>query len=189
MPQFSELLNKRRSIREFEDKGVALETIKEVIRDSCLAPSSGNEQPWRFIIVNKKEIIKRLSDESKLNLLVEIEKNPDSPSKKYKAILRSPDFNVFYDAPCLVFIVGAKDIPSIEVDCALVACYFMFSASARGLGTCWIGLGAHIEDPELLNLIGIDLGLQIVAPIIIGYPKGIPEPPKRMEPQILKVVS
>jgi hypothetical protein len=29
----------------------------------------------------------------------------------------------------------------------------------------------------------------VVAPIIIGYPKNIPNPPERMEPQILKIVS
>ena len=65
----------------------------------------------------------------------------------------------------------------------------MFSACARGLATCWIGLGRFIKDPELLNLIGMPEGDQIVAPIVIGYPKAIPDVPERMGPQVLKIVS
>ena len=189
MSDFFELLKKRRSIRDFEDKEVSLEIIKKIIKESYMAPSSANGQPWRFIIVNNKDVIKRLSDESKKNLISHIEMNPNSPTKKYEANLRSPNFNVFYNAPCLVFIVGPKQIHSLHVDCALAACYFMFCASARGLGTCWIGFGTNIQEPKLLNQIGLPEDHVIVAPIIIGYPKGIPSLPERMEPQILKAVS
>jgi nitroreductase len=189
MTDFFELLKKRRSIRDFEDKKVPLEIIKEIIKESCLAPSSANGQPWRFIIVNNKDVIKSLSDDSKKNLISFIEKNPDSPTKKYEAALRSLEFNVFYNAPCLVFIVGPKQLRSLHVDCGLAACYFMFSASARDLGTCWIGLGTNIQDPDLLDLIGMPEEHKIVAPLIMGYPKSIPNPPERMEPQILKLIS
>jgi nitroreductase len=189
MPDFSELLKKRRSIRDFKDKKVPLEIINEIIKESCLAPSSGNGQPWRFIIVNDKDLIKRLSDESKKNILLHIENNPDSPSKKYEAALRNPTFNVFYNAPCLVFIVGPKQTRNLYVDCALAACYFMFCASEKGLGTCWVGLGTSIQDPDLLNFIGMSEDHKIVAPLIIGYPKSIPSAPQRIKPQILKIVS
>jgi nitroreductase len=189
MAEFIELLKKRRSIRDFGDKDVPLEIINEIIKESCLAPSSANGQPWRFIIVNNKDLIKRLSDESKKNLLSYIEKNPDSPTKKYEAALRNPGFNVFYNAPCLVFIIGPKHVRTLYVDCSLAACYFMFSASAKNLGTCWIGLGTNIHDPELLNQIGMPDDHKIVAPLILGYPKNIPDLPERLEPQILKIVS
>lgn len=69
MTDFFELLKKRRSIRDFEEKDVSLEIINEIIKESCLAPSAANGQPWRFIIVNNKDLIKKLSDESKKNLL------------------------------------------------------------------------------------------------------------------------
>ncbi len=166
-----------------------LEIINQIIKESCLAPSSGNGQPWRFIIVNKKDMIKRLSDESKKNIIALIEQNPDSPLKKYETTLRDQGFNVFYNAPCVVLIVGSKQQRSLSVDCSLAACYFMLSATARNFGTCWIGQGTGIQDPELLAQIGLPEGHIIVAPIIIGYPKSIPELPKRMKPQILKTVS
>ena len=110
MPDFALLLEKRRSIRDYEDKEVSLATLKEIIRESCLAPSSGNGQPWRFIIINDKAVIKILSDESKRNLLAYLVKNPDSSSKQYEAVLRDPNFNVFYNAPCLVYIIGRSRI-------------------------------------------------------------------------------
>ena len=189
MADFFELLNKRRSIRDYEDRTVSLDLVKEIIRDSCFAPSSGDGQPWRFIIVNNKEWIKKLSDESKRNILSFIETNPDAPLKKYESTLRDKDFNVFYNAQCLVYIGGSEKVRSLQVDCALAAAYFMFSAAARGLGTCWIGLGTSIQDPKVQEQVGMYNDYRIVAPIVVGYPKIIPGIPKNREANILKVVS
>lgn len=186
---YLELLKKRRSVRDYEDKEVPLDIIIEIINESCLAPSSSNRQPWRFIIITNREVIRRISEESKRNLLKEIERNPGFMSSEYKAMLRNQHFNVFYNAPCLVFIVGPKNLRSIEVDCTLAASYFMFSACARGLATCWIGLGRFINDRDLLELIGLPESDLIVAPIIIGYPKEIPGGPDRLGPEILKIVT
>jgi nitroreductase len=186
---YSELLKKRRAVRDYEDKEVPLDILTQIINESCLAPSSSNRQPWHFIVVTNKDVIKRLSDESKHNLLLDLERNPASSSSNYEAILRDRHFNVFYNAPCLVFIVGPKELLSIQVDCALAASYFMFSACAKGLATCWIGLGRFIKNKELLDLIGMPESDRIVAPIVIGYPREIPDVPDRMGPQVLKIVS
>ena len=48
--QLPELLLKRRSIRKYIDKPIAIDVLKEIINDSLLAPSAGNEQPWKYII-------------------------------------------------------------------------------------------------------------------------------------------
>lgn len=189
MAAFSELLNKRRSVRDYEDRPVSLDLIKKIIRDSCFAPSSGDGQPWRFIVINNKEWIKNLSDESKRNILSYIETNPDAPLKKYESTLRNKDFNVFYNAPCLVYIGGSEKVRSLQVDCALAASYFMFSAAARDLGTCWVGLGTSIQDIEIREQVGMPKDYRIVAPIIVGYPKNIPGRPDNREAKILKVVS
>jgi nitroreductase len=189
MADFFELLKTRRSIRDFQEKKVPLELIQEIIKDTCMAPSSGNGQPWKFIIVNNKEWIRKLSDESKGNLVSFIEKNPNSPVKKYEANLRNKGFNVFYNAPCLVYIVGSKEVRSLSIDCTLAACYFMFSAAARGLGTCWVQLGAEIRNPEILKAIGLPESCVIAAPIILGYPKGSPGSPVRNQPEILKAIA
>ena len=186
---FYDLLAKRRSVRNYEAKELPVEIIKEMIRETCLAPSSGNGQPWQFIVVNNNDWIKKLSDESKKNLLASIKKNPDSPMKKYESALSNKDFNVFYNAPCLVYIGCSKEIRSPQVDCALAACYFMLSAAARNLGTCWVAQGSVIRDPGIRREIGMPEDYQIIAPIIVGYPVNVPEKPNRNEPQILKIVT
>jgi nitroreductase len=187
---FAELLIKRRSIREFEEKKVPLDLVKEIISESILAPNGTNLQPWSFIIIENKEMIKRISDSSKSALLTWIKEDPNSTAKDYEYLLSAEEFNVFFDAPCLVLIVGPTEgVLTIEMDCAAAACYFMFSATSKGLGTCWIGLGAAVTDPVLREEIGIPKGSKVYVPIIIGYPTEIPSIPPREEPRIIKVIA
>ncbi len=133
---------------------IPLKMIEEILQESTLAPSASNNQPCRFVVVQCRKTIKALSDESKANLLSDnaekkIKLNPD-----YVAFLQNENFNVFYNAPCVIYIVGAKSVGSLDVDAALAASYIMFSAAARGLGTCWVALGANIRDPQLKSRTG-----------------------------------
>ena len=48
MMTFTELLKKRRSIRDFQDKEVPLKIVEEILQESTLAPSASNGQPCRF---------------------------------------------------------------------------------------------------------------------------------------------
>ena len=185
---FKNFLINRRSIRDFQDREVPLSVVREILQDTCMAPTASNAQPCRFIIIRDRGMIKRLSDESRRNLLDDLAGNPDAPMKRYEAALRDDAFNVFYNAPCLIYIMGSREIASLEVDCALTAAYLMFSAASRGLGTCWIGLGAHIRGHEILREIGVPEGSRIVAPIILGYPTAIPPVSERHTPDIVRVI-
>jgi len=183
------LLEKRRSVRKFQDKEVPLELVKEIIGDSTKAPNAGNNQPWAFIVIRDKKLIKQMSDVSKASILADIKKNPNSPWKVYEKPLQNPGFNVFYNAPCLVCIVGETKVPTITVDCALAGSYLMLSAASRGLGTCWVELGKEIRDPSFLKKIGLPEGHGIYAPIIIGYPEKILPMPERKRPRIIECVK
>jgi nitroreductase len=189
MTDFSRLLVQRRSIRDYQDDPVPTDVIKELIGEATLAPSSGNGQPWKFIIINDRRLIKRLSDESKKNLVSDMEKNPGHPSWRYEATLKNEDFNVFYNAPGLVIIAGPSALYSTRVDCALFAAYFMLAAADRGLGTCWVNLGSNIRDGKIKREIGLPDDHTIVAPITIGWPKAIPATPERRQPHILKIID
>ena len=189
MMTFSELLQKRRAIRDFEAREVPSKVIDEILQDATLAPSASNNQPCHFVVGHCRKTIKALSDESKANLLNDhaekkIKLNPD-----YVTFLQNENFNVFYNAPCVIYIVGAKLVGSLDVDAALAASYIMFSAAARGLGTCWVALGANIRDSKLRAELGITDNQRVVAPIILGYPKAIPAPSERHAPDILRVIT
>ena len=186
---FDELLQNRRSIRDFEDKAVPHDVIEKIIYDSIQAPNAANRQPWSFIVIHNKDLMCRISDASKHAILHDIEKDPSHPMKDYEGILSMEDFNVFFNAPCLVCIAGPQEEPLMEADCALAACYFMFSAVARGLGTCWIAWGAELREQVLRKQLSIPEGYRIYAPIIIGYPSEIPPLPERNQPRILKVIE
>ncbi len=189
MTDFSRLLDQRRSIRDYQDKPVPTDLVRELIGEATLAPSSGNGQPWKFIVISDRGLIKRLSDESKKNLVSDMEKNPDHPSWRYEATLKNKDFNVFYNAPCLVIVVGPSALYSTRMDCALFAAYFMPAAADRGLGSCWINLGSHIRDRRLKEEIGLPENHTIVAPIVVGWPTAIPPAPERKQPHILKIIG
>jgi nitroreductase len=185
---FKTLLTNRRSIRDFRDQQVPLSVVKEIIQDTCLAPTASNRQPCRFVIIQDREWIKKLSAESKRNLLADLLRSPDSPLKQYEAALRDEKFNVYYNAPSLVLLIGPRDLFSLEVDCGLTVAYFMFSAVSRGLGTCWIGLGTQIRDRKILSDVGVPEDCRIVAPIILGYPVSIPPVSERHAPEIVSVI-
>lgn len=186
--KFEELLNNRRSVRNYQDMPVPLDLIYRIINESILAPNAGNEQPWKFVIVNNREMIQRISNEGKNNILNRIASNPNDYAKKYEKMLRNDDFHVFYHAPAVVLIVGEPGLKNLYVDCALAASYLMMSATAKGLGTCWVNFAAEIHSTELLNELGIPENYKIVAPIALGYPEKIPGIPHRKEPEILKVI-
>jgi len=186
---FVELLDARRSIRKYQERPVSVEMTRALIEESTLAPSAGNAQPWKFVIVQGKPMLERISDESKKNILARIKANPDDYAKRYERMLSNASFNVFYNAPCLVLILGPSCAKNLYVDCALVASYFMLAAASRGLGTCWVNLGAEIQDPEMREELGIPYDCTIVAPITLGYPERIPPAPKRKQPEVLKVVG
>jgi nitroreductase len=79
-----------------------------------LAPSAGNEQPWKFIIITNKDLIYRISCESKKNTLARIESTPIDYAKKYEKILRKDSSNVFYNAAVLVFIRAKNKLSAIQ---------------------------------------------------------------------------
>jgi nitroreductase len=185
---FKMLLVNRRSVREFQDREVPLALLEEIIKDSCLAPTASNGQPCRFVIIRDRECLKRLSDESKRNLLADIRKNPDSPVSMYEAVLKDEAFNVFYNAPCAIIVIGPKKVRSLDVDGALTISYLMFSAADRGLGTCWVALGANLRSEAILSEIGVPEDCRIIAPVIIGYPVAIPAASERHAPVIVKII-
>jgi nitroreductase len=185
----SELLEKRRSIRNFEEKEVPLELIRDIINDSILAPSAGNGQPWEFIIITDQEMLNRISIECKNNLLQRIASNPGDYATRYEKMLQKEYFHIFYHAPAVIYILGRAGLKNLYVDCALAASYLMMSATSRGLGTCWVNFGTEIHDPVMRKELGIGDHHKIVAPIALGYPAKIPGIPHRKEPQILRIIE
>jgi nitroreductase len=55
-----ETIEKRRSIRKFKPDSMPPEDLKKILEAGRLAPSGGNRQPWRFIVVSDEQKKKQL---------------------------------------------------------------------------------------------------------------------------------
>ena len=114
----------RRSIRRYKDREVPLSLVGEIIELAKHAPSSGNLQNWRFIIVTDMKKREKLAEAS---------------LEQYWMV----------EAP--VHIVVCNDYEKVKEhygkmgrmysiqNCAAVAYAIMLAAQEKGLGTCWVG--------------------------------------------------
>jgi len=59
---YFELLNKRRSVRDFSDKQVPIEVIENIVKSASTAPSGANKQPWTFCVVKSADIKKKIRE-------------------------------------------------------------------------------------------------------------------------------
>jgi len=53
---FYQLMNRRRTVRDFSDEPVPFEIIEKAIETASTAPSGANMQPWRFVVVKDAAI-------------------------------------------------------------------------------------------------------------------------------------
>lgn len=44
----------RRSVRQYADRPVPRELVRQVLQAGILAPSAGNRQPWKFLVLGEK---------------------------------------------------------------------------------------------------------------------------------------
>ncbi|MEM2110794.1 MAG: nitroreductase family protein [Candidatus Bathyarchaeia archaeon] len=56
-----EAIKKRRSVRNFTGEGIPREDLEKIVDAGRLAPSGNNRQPWDFIVVTDREMIKKLA--------------------------------------------------------------------------------------------------------------------------------
>ena len=58
---FLSLVQKRRSIREYQDQPVESEKIDRLIEAALRAPSSRGFNPWKFVVVTDRDLLDKLS--------------------------------------------------------------------------------------------------------------------------------
>lgn len=61
---FIQVIANRRSVRKFKDEPVPEEALNKVLEAGRWAPSAGNSQPWRFIVVTDADVKRKIADVS-----------------------------------------------------------------------------------------------------------------------------
>jgi nitroreductase len=182
----------RRSVRAFTPEKLDEPTIRALLDAAVQAPTAMHAEPWSFVVVQDRGMLKRLSDRAKGNWAKYAAHYRDlhaavDPARAaaFAERFASPDFCIFYDAGTLVVICATAG-PCAAADCWLAAENLMIAASALGLGTCCIGSAVHaLNMPETKGELGIPAGVDAIAPIIIGVPAGAAPEGSRKAPVIL----
>ncbi|MGV8169656.1 MAG: nitroreductase family protein [Candidatus Nanoarchaeia archaeon] len=154
----------RRSIRKYQKKQVEFDKVARILEAASKAPSAGNLQAYRFIVITEREKIDAL---------------PEMCSEQYWIT----------EAP--IVIVVCEDIERIEAyyglrgqrlyaiqDCAAAVENILLAAHDEGLGACWIG---SFEEDFVADLCGVPTSARVQALITLGYPAQEPDP-KTEEP-------
>ena len=185
-----EAIKSRRAIRSYEDKPVPDPAIQTMLEAAVYAPSAINVQPWKFTIVTNKAEMKKISDIAKPGLIRMLPDVGDAGLVGLKKRLSDPNYNIFYNAPILIFVSGVKS-PYAVYDCSMAAQNMMLAAYTLGIGSCWIGTAVPAaNDPKIKLDLGIPEDHDVHAAIIFGYPKGgFPKAPEKHPAQILKRID
>ena len=136
-------IKNRRSIRQYRPEAMPDDTLERVLEAARVAPSAGNHQPWKFVVV-KDSVLRQ----------------------KLVAACRNQKFVA--DAGVLIVACAPEaDRRWNHVDCAIAVDHMTLVAHEEGLGTCWIGA---FEEDEVRRLVQIPDSVEIVILLTLGYP-------------------
>ena len=153
-----DLIKHRKSVRDFLDTPVEREKIMMCLEAARLAPSESNSQPWRFIVVDDRELKNKLCDAA------------------FDGIYW---FNSFCNtAPAIIVVISEKSkflariggmvrgIKYYLIDIGITCEHFVLQAEELGLGTCWIG---WFNERKVKSLLKIPERKRIEILIALGY--------------------
>lgn len=115
MENFHDLLIYRRSIRRYTDQPIEAEQVRLILEAALMGPTSKNLRPWQFIVVEDKEMLRKLG-ECKANYAISLN-----------------------TAPLAVVVTADTTLSDVWVEDASIAAILMqLQAADLGLGSCWI---------------------------------------------------
>lgn len=138
-----DIFKRRRSVRKFKSTPVPEEHIMRILDVARSAPTAGNQQPWKFLVIRDREKLDRLKEESVLATLEYIKKREDFDPTKLNETREeiSRMYADYLSAPVYIAVLVDSDskYPSYNIyDGSLAAGYLMIAARALGYGTVFI---------------------------------------------------
>jgi len=140
-----ELLKSRRSVRSFNNKKITKADIEKLIDSARFAPTARNVQPWEFVVITKKDTLKKLAD-----------------------LAENGRFMAQAAAGIAVFCLDTKYY--LEDGCA-ATCSILLAATALGIGSCWIAGDKKDYSAQVNTLVNAPLDMKLISLIALGYPQ------------------
>ena len=144
-----EVIKQRGSIREYEDRVIPEDKLRNVLEAARLAPSASNRQRWKFVVVREGERRRELSRAAGGQTHVA------TASVVIVAVATMPEY------------VMRSGVPAHPVDLAIAVDHMTLAAVDQGLGTCWIG-GFYQE--EVRSILKIPDNYRVVVLLTLGFP-------------------
>jgi len=159
-----ECITTRRSIRKYKEVPVEWDKVGQILEAGRAAPSSGNVQNWKFIVVLDKPLREGLAEAS---------------FQQYWMI-QAPVHIVIVEEPLKVkrhYGLRGEKLYSIQ-NCAAAAENMLLTAHSLGLGACWIGA---FDEERVRRLLKIVDEARPQAIITVGYADEIPPAPPKFK--------
>ncbi len=152
----------RRSIRKFTSDPVSEEILTQLLKAAMAAPSSKNEQPWVFVIIDDRHLLDGI------------------PSfHPYAAMIRQAPVAILTCADPRRFLSEEIWIQ----DCAAATQNMLLAAHGLGLGAVWLGIYPRKERVEgIKRLLHLSDPLIPFSLVVLGHPAEHKPPVRRFDP-------
>lgn len=178
-----QFLRSRRSIRNYQLKGVSREKIVQLLDIARMAPTACNSQGVAYHIVDNPETLRQISAAVIEWTESELKNSPAMAAAKYAPHLammveqyrQKGEDVVLRSAPCLIVAVTEKNSFATGRDNTYISfAYLQLFATSLCLGTCWAGLFEYCAASgyaPLLKLLNLPKNMQVTSGMMVGYPK------------------
>ncbi|UCD84324.1 MAG: nitroreductase family protein [Deltaproteobacteria bacterium] len=197
LTEVERVIYRRRSNRIFKKDKPPREMIHRLLETARFAPTAGNCQPVRFIVIDDRKLIDELRDgiSPNLKMLTKLHRKrgllgrfliwlyglskPGTvdirPVYALKAFLLDTEkkLDLFQHAPVLILVLGdTRGVGKYQLDCGIASQNIVLTAHSLGLGTCYIGfIEALNMNARLKKKLGIEYPYSVVTSIALGYPR------------------
>ena len=153
---FEDILTHQRAIREFTDQPVDDTTIERCLRVATFAPSGGNSQPWKFVVIRDRETKRKLGvifDELGQQIF------------GHNAPVRTP----WEDVPVLIAVCAEEGKAAGGASIFPLVQNLLLAIQASGLGTV-LTTRWKSREAEVKPLLGLPGNMEAHAILPVGWP-------------------
>lgn len=158
-----EALNKRKSVRAYQDRQIPEEILQKIIAAGLKAPCAG---AYHMYVIQDKDILKKMSKHIKDTML-----SFDVP--QLTARFGVPGFDPMYNAPTCIVLSGSLDNPMCAMNAAAAVENMIIAATALGVDSVFSAgtAQAFLGDGDYLEAeLGVPADHTMNCGVLLGYP-------------------
>ena len=179
-----EAIYQRRSTRSYTPQPVEDEILEEIIDAGRHSASAMNAQNTHLIVitsVEKRAELRKIMTEIFANTAEEEGMSPPLLNS-IKRAKEGTEVDVTYGAPALIVTANKKGAQNATADCTCVLANMMLTASACGLGNCWINQFFTFREEQGVKDFFAGLGVaedeELFGSLAIGYTEKLETAPQ-----------